>query len=98
RMEAGGPFAIIYRALGREVAGSIGVPLVFSQALVVAMYVFGFREGWLWIFPEHPALLVDLLSFASVCLISWISAGLAFRIQYVILAVIALSILSIFFC
>lgn len=98
RMEAGGPFAIIYRALGREVAGSIGVPLVFSQSLVVAMYVFGFREGWLWIFPEHPALLVDLLAFAFVCLISWISAGLAFRIQYVILTVIGLSILSIFFC
>lgn len=98
RMEAGGPFAIIYRALGREVAGSIGVPLVFSQSLVVAMYVFGFREGWLWIFPEHPALLVDLISFAVVCLISWVSTGLAFRIQYFILTVIALSLVSIFCC
>lgn len=98
KMEAGGPFAIMYRALGREVAGSIGVPLVFSQALVVAMYVFGFREGWLWIFPDHNALLVDLISFFVVCTISWVSAGLAFRIQYVILTIIILSIASIFFC
>lgn len=98
RMEAGGPFGIIYRALGREVAGSIGVPLVISQSLVVAMYVFGFREGWNWIFPDHPAFLIDLAAFLVVCMISWVSAGLAFRIQYVILTIIVLSVFSVLFC
>lgn len=47
RMEAGGPFAIMYRSLGREVAGSLGVPLFLSQSLAVVMYIFGFRDGWM---------------------------------------------------
>ncbi len=56
RLEAGGPYTIISRSLGLEVGGSVGVPLYLSQALAVAMYVFGFREGWNWIFPSHAAI------------------------------------------
>ncbi|MBZ0185548.1 MAG: amino acid permease [Candidatus Obscuribacterales bacterium] len=96
RMEAGGPFAIMYRSLGREVAGSLGMPLFFSQSLAVALYIFGFREGWLWIFPGHLPMLVDFATFAIVFGIAYVSAGFAFRIQYFILAVIGLSLLSIF--
>ncbi len=96
RLGAGGPYAIISRALGFEVGGSVGVPLYLSQALAVAMYVFGFREGWLWIFPHHPALLVDLVTFAVVFAIGYVSAGLAFRIQYVVMVVIAVSLVLVF--
>lgn len=95
RLGAGGPYAIISRSLGLEVGGSVGVPLFVSQALAVAMYIFGFREGWLWIFPNHPALLVDLVTFGLVFGIAYVSAEFAFRIQYVIMAVIALSIVLI---
>ncbi len=95
RLGAGGPYAIISRSLGLEVGGSVGVPLFVSQALAVAMYIFGFREGWLWIFPDHPALLVDLLTFALVFGIAYVSAEFAFKIQYVIMGVIALSIVLI---
>jgi len=63
RIGAGGAFSIISQSLGVEAGGAIGIPLYFSQALAVAMYVFGFREGWNWIFPEHPTLIVDLLTF-----------------------------------
>ena len=49
RIESGGAFSIISQSLGLEIGGSIGIPLYFSQACVVAMYVFGFREGWLWV-------------------------------------------------
>ncbi len=72
------------------------MPLYLSQALAVAMYVFGFREGWQWIFPDHPALLVDLAIFGVVLLIAYISAELAFRIQYVVMAVIAVSLVLVF--
>jgi len=92
RLGAGGPYAIISRSLGLEVGGSVGVPLYISQALAVAMYVFGFREGWLWFFPSHPALLVDLATFALVFGIAYVSAEFAFKIQYVIMGVIVLSI------
>ncbi len=95
RIGAGGPYSIISQSLGLEVGGAIGIPLFLSQALVVAMYVFGFREGWQWIFPDHPALLVDLGAFAAVFGVAYVSASLAFRVQYVILAVIGASLVSV---
>ncbi len=96
RMGAGGPYAVISKSLGFEVGGSVGLPLYLSQALAVAMYVFGFREGWLWIFPDHPALLVDLVIFVTVFGIASISANFAFKTQYVVMAIIAVSLVSIF--
>jgi len=78
------------------VGGSVGVPLYLSQALAVAMYVFGFREGWQWLFPHHPALLVDLVTFGVVFGIGYVSAGLAFRIQHAVLVVIAVSLVLVF--
>jgi amino acid transporter len=96
RLSAGGPYSIIARSLGREVGGSVGVPLYLSQALAVAMYIFGFREGWNWIFPDHPAVFVDLALFGAIVLIALISTSLAFRIQYVVMAVIAASLVLVF--
>lgn len=96
RIGAGGAYSIISQSLGLEVGGSVGIPLFLSQALAVTMYVFGFREGWQFLFPDHPALLVDLAVFALLMGIALVSAGLAFRIQYVIMAVIGLSLVSIF--
>ena len=95
RIESGGAFSLISQSLGLEIGGSIGIPLYFSQACVVAMYIFGFREGWLWIFPEHHPLLIDGITFGIVALIAGISADLAFKIQYLIMVIIFGSIISI---
>ena len=95
RLGAGGPYAIIAKSLGLEVGGSVGVPLYVSQALAVAMYIFGFREGWNWIFPHHPAILVDLGLFVVIMVIGLVSTSLAFRIQYVVIAVIVVSLVLI---
>lgn len=95
RIGAGGAFSVISQSLGLEVGGSVGIPLYISQALAVTMYIFGFRAGWLWIFPGHNPLLVDLTVFALIFIIAFISAGLAFKIQYLILAIITLSLVSI---
>lgn len=91
----GGAYSIISRSLGLEVGGSIGIPLYLSQALVVSMYVFGFREGWQSIFPDHPALLVDVTVFALLLAIASVSAKLAFRVQYLILALIVAALVSV---
>ena len=96
RLGAGGPYAVISRALGFEIGGSVGVPLYLSQALAVAMYIFGFREGWLWLFPTHSPLLVDLAAFGLIFGIAYLSANLAFRIQFVVMGVIAVSLLLVF--
>lgn len=95
RIKAGGAYSIISQSLGLEVGGSVGIPLYLAQTLAITMYIFGFREGWQYIFPEHPALVVDILVFGILFLIAFVSAKLAFRIQYLILAVIAAAILSV---
>ncbi len=95
RIGAGGAYAIVAQSLGLEVGGSLGIPRYISQALAVTMYVFGFREGWLWIFPDHPALLVDILVFLGLYGIAYVSLDLAIRVQYVIMAIILAALASI---
>lgn len=96
RIGSGGAFSLISQSLGLEIGGAIGIPFFFSQAIAVAMYVFGFREGLQSIFPEFSPLILDSLVFALVLLIAFISTSFAFKIQYVIMAIIILSIASIF--
>ncbi len=95
RIKAGGAYSIISQSLGLEVGGSVGIPLYLAQTFAIAMYIFGFREGWLYIFPEHPAILVDATVFATLFIVAFLSARLAFRIQYIILAVIIGALLSV---
>jgi amino acid transporter len=96
RVGAGGAFAIISQSLGVEVGGSIGVPLFLAQAVSVAMYVVGFAEAWQIIFAGHSFALVSILTFALVCAIAFISIRFAARIQFIILGIVAFSLLSIF--
>ncbi len=95
RIGAGGAYAIISQALGLEVGGSLGIPRYISQGLAVTMYIFGFREGWLGIFPGHDPFLVDLIAFALLFGIAYISADLAIKTQFIIMAIIVLSLISI---
>lgn len=94
RMGAGGAYSIISRSLGVEIAGSIGIPLYLSQALAVALYIFAFREGWLGLFPGHPALAVDFGLLVVVLGIAAVSAQFAFRVQYVVLGLMVAALLS----
>ncbi len=95
RIGAGGAYAIIARALGLEVGGSLGIPRYLSQGLAVTMYIFGFREGWLTIFPEHPAFLVDLIVFLVLYGIAWKSADLAIKTQFIIMGIIVASLVVV---
>ncbi|NGP89184.1 amino acid permease [Fodinibius halophilus] len=95
RIKAGGAYSIISQSLGLEVGGSVGVPLYLAQTFAITMYIFGFREGWLYIFPDHYALVVDIAVFGILFLVAYMSAKLAFRIQYIILAVIVGALVSV---
>ncbi len=95
RIKAGGAYAIIAQSLGLEIGGALGIPRYVSQALAVTLYVFGFREGWQFIFPGHPAILIDLVVFGLIVGIAYVSASFAIRIQYLIMVVIAGSLVSI---
>jgi len=95
RIGAGGAYAIITQALGLEVGGSLGIPRYVSQGLAVTMYIFGFREGWLMIFPTHAPFLIDISVFFLLFLIAYKSADLAIKTQYLIMGIIGLSFVSI---
>lgn len=94
RIGSGGAFSLISQSLGLEIGGAIGIPFFFSQAIAVAMYVFGFREGLQSLLDLNPMVL-DLMVFVLVLAIAFISTSFAFKIQYVIMAIIILSIVSI---
>ena len=96
RIGAGGVFSIATQSLGLEVGGSIGIPFFLAQALSTAMYIYGFMEGWVFIFPEHPKILVVLGVFALVFTISFISTSLAFRIQVLVMTGVILALASMF--
>ncbi|MFO8183774.1 MAG: amino acid permease [Candidatus Aegiribacteria sp.] len=100
RMGPGGAFSMISQSLGLEVGGAVGIPLYISQALVVVMYIFGFREGYIWAVdawgvPAMPSIVIDLFILAVIFLIAFVSTGLAFKVQYFILMIIGAALISI---
>lgn len=95
RIGAGGAYSVIAKSLGIEIAGSIGIPLYLAQSLVVALYIFAFREGWQALFPTHPSFAIDLTVFVLVLAIAAISAKFSFRVQYVVLALLVAAFVSV---
>jgi len=96
RMGAGGAFSIIAQSLGLEVSGSVTVPFYLAQAISVAFYIFAFSEGWLRIFPNHPAWAVVFGAFGVIFAIAYFSVSLAVRVRYPILIIIIASLIVVF--
>ncbi|HSH03250.1 MAG TPA: amino acid permease [Anaerolineae bacterium] len=97
-VRAGGNYYLISRSLGLEVGGAIGIPLYLSQAISIAFYIIGFTEALQAIefFQQiNPRLVATTVALLFVG-IAYIGADFALRIQYFILAVLALSLLSFF--
>lgn len=96
RVRGGGAYFMISRTLGVAPGGAIGLVLYLAQSVSVAMYVIGFTEAFVATFPGVDlsfrliASIVNLLVILCVC----IGAGWTIRLQYGILAVLALSLIS----
>ena len=97
KIGAGGAYSIISKSLGLEAGGSIGIPLFIAQTLSAALYIIGFTEGWLRVFPDHPYLLVATIAWIGLLTVSYISAHLAIKVQYIIMTIMGISLLSFFF-
>lgn len=95
KIGAGGAFSVISQSLGLEIGGAIGIPFFLAQAIAVTMYIFGFREGLQTLLPEFSPLILDITTFALVMVVAFVSTGFAFKMQFIILGIIGLSLLSI---
>ena len=97
KIGAGGAYSIISKSLGLEADGSIGIPFYISQTLSAALYIIGFTEGWLRIFPGHTPVVISVVACLTLLAISYVSVKFAIKIQYIIMVIISLSLFSIFF-
>ena len=60
KIGAGGAYSIISKSLGLEAGGSIGIPFYFAQTFSAALYIIGFTEGWIRIFPTHDPVTISV--------------------------------------
>ncbi len=96
KIGAGGAYSIITKSLGLETGGSVGIPFYVSQTLSTALYIIGFTEGWVSLFPEHNYFAVQMGTWAVLITISIISTSFAIKTQYIIMAIIGASLVSFF--
>ncbi|RME73210.1 MAG: amino acid permease [Planctomycetota bacterium] len=90
----GGAYYMISRSLGVEAGGAVGLPLYLAVALSTALYTIGFAESVVNVFPQLDQRTVGVVTTLAVAALAMVSARLAIRSQYVVMAVIALSLLS----
>jgi solute carrier family 12 (sodium/potassium/chloride transporter), member 2 len=92
----GGAYSIISKTLGLEVGGSVGIPLYLAQTFSIVFYIFGFAEGWHFIFPMHSKLIIILATFFTLFLLTFITTKFAVKVQLLVFGIIILSLISIF--
>lgn len=95
-LRGGGAYFMISRVLGPEFGGAIGIGLYFAQALSVPFYILAFTEALTSTFPALRAysLAIMLVSATILFVISYVGASWAIKTQYVIMAVLSISIVA----
>lgn len=103
---AGGNYFMISRTLGPAIGGTIGITLFFSQAVAIAFYVIGFTEALFGVIgviapgfvssmtAYHGDQILSCIVIFLLFLLTFKGADLALKAQYIILAVLLLSVAS----
>ena len=96
QVKGGGAYYLISRSLGSEFGGAIGVVFYISQAISVALYVIGFTEALVSLVPTLESHFIGVATAVNflVFLCIYIGAGWTIKLQYFILAVLGLAIIS----
>lgn len=101
KVGAGGPYYIISRSLGLPIGGTLGLALFIGLAFSVSLYIIGFSEsflGFLHVARTPNAIRIcGTVTIILLTIITFVSTALAIKTQYLILALIGLSLVSIFF-
>ncbi|MDQ3415130.1 MAG: hypothetical protein M3480_09225 [Verrucomicrobiota bacterium] len=98
RVQGGGAYYLISRSLGVEFGGAIGVVFFLAQAISVALYVIGFTEAFQNLFPQLglSARAIGTIVNVVIFICVYIGASWAIKVQFGILAILALALGSFF--
>jgi len=100
KVETGGTYYIISRSLGLPIGGTLGWALFVGLSFSVSLYLIGFAEVFLGYFGFEVTLtsirITGSIILLLVTILTFISTSLAIKTQYIILTVMALSLLSVF--
>ena len=99
RVKKGGDYYLISRTLGQEFGGAIGLVLFLAQAVSVGFYCIGFAEAVAGLIPGAPGWSVQLIAALAALLLfgfAWKGADWATRLQFGIMAILALALASFF--
>jgi amino acid transporter len=96
-VKGGGAYFLISRSLGVEFGGAIGLVFFLAQAISVSLYVLGFSEAFCGAMPGFSpesqvlvATITNIVVFGCV----FVGAGWTIKLQYFILAVLMMSLVS----
>ncbi|MDA3926711.1 MAG: hypothetical protein PF904_18650 [Kiritimatiellae bacterium] len=97
-IRGGGAYFMISRVLGPEFGGAIGLALFIAQGLSIPFYILGFAEVLVTAIPTLSPwfLVITLSTAAALFLLAYVGAKYAMKVQYVIMAVLALAIFFMF--
>ncbi len=100
KVETGGSYYIISRSLGLPIGGTLGLALFVGLSFSVSLYLIGFAEVFLNFFGMEASLNNIRIAGGGALLVltilTFISTSLALKVQYIILAALLLSLVSVF--
>jgi len=96
KVGGGGTYYIISRSLGVEMGTAVSLPLYFAKALGISFYIAGFSEAIVAFAPSLSVKVVGVVALCALTALSYISANLAMRVQFLILAIVGGSLVSFF--
>lgn len=96
-VKGGGAYFLISRSLGAEIGGAVGIPLYLAQAFSVSLYVIGFSESVVAIFPALDMKWVGIVTTLALGGLALFSTTATIKSQFFIMGLIALSLLSLIF-
>ncbi len=108
-VRTGGAYHIISRSLGLPIGGAIGLALFVAMSLAISLYLIGFAENFVRVvgldqvwrsagLEEHfsSTQVVAIVFCVLLTVVAFVSTSLAMRLQYVVLAAVAGSLVVFF--
>lgn len=100
KIGAGGIYYVLSRSMGIPIGGSIGIALYIGTAFSIALYLVGFSESLNGYFGFGMTIndirITGTLALISLTALALISTSVALKAQFIILAAIVISLISIF--